>query len=311
MTTLATSERSATTRTGISIRHLDKSYGPLDVLEDLALDLAPDRVYGLLGPNGAGKTTLMSVICNHTFRSGGTILIDGEDPAENAPVLARMCFIHEDQPYNDAFSVASILATMPAFYPGWDEALCQRLVGRFRLPVQRPSRKLSRGQKSALAIVISLASRAPYTFLDEPYLGLDPTAREIFYEELLTDIGDHPRTVIMSTHLIDEAADLMEEVIVLHQGKVVLQADVDEARSSAFVARGLTEDVREFAAGRETIAEHALGRILSATIGGRVGAADEQRATERRIALEPASLQDLIAALGIQDLTTALTQENR
>ena len=311
MTSVVTSERATATRTGISIRHLDKSYGPLDVLENLDLDLAPDRVYGLLGPNGAGKTTLMSVICNHTFRSGGTILIDGANPAENAPVLARTCFIREDQLYNDAFSVASILATMPAFYPGWDEALCQRLVARFRLPIERSSRKLSRGQKSALAIVISLASRAPYTFLDEPYLGLDPTAREIFYEELLTDIGEHPRTVIMSTHLIDEAADLMEEVIVLHQGKVVLQADVDEARSSAFVARGLTENVREFALGRETIAEHALGRILSATIRGRVGAAVEQRAAELRIALEPASLQDLIAALGIHDLTTALTQENR
>ncbi len=311
MTSLATPESATTTRTGISIRHLDKSYGRLEVLEDLNLDLAPNRVYGLLGPNGAGKTTLMSVICNHTFRSGGSIRIDGEDPAENAPVLARLCFIREDQPYNDAFSVASILSTMPSFYPGWDEDLCRRLVSRFRLPIERPSRKLSRGQKSALAIVISLARRAPYTFLDEPYLGLDPTAREIFYSELLADISEHPRTIIMSTHLIDEAADLMEEVIVLHQGKVVLQADVDEARSSAFVARGLAEDVREFAAGRDTIAEHALGRILSATIRGKVSAADEQRAAEKRIALEPASLQDLIAALGIHDLTTALTQENR
>ncbi len=311
MTSVAAPVSASTTRTGISIRHLDKSYGRLAVLEHLDLDLAPDRVYGLLGPNGAGKTTLMSVICNHTFRTGGTVLLDGQDPAENAPVLARTCFIREDQPYNDAFSVASILATMPAFYPAWDEDLCRRLVSRFRLPVERPSRKLSRGQKSALAIVISLASRAPYTFLDEPYLGLDPTAREIFYEELLTDIGNHPRTVVMSTHLIDEAADLMEEVIVLHQGKVVLQADVDDARSSAFVARGLAEDVREFAAGREVIAEHALGRILSATIRGKVTPADEQVAAGKRIALEPASLQDLIAALGIHDLTTALTQEIR
>jgi len=301
----------STTRTGISIRHLDKSYGRLAVLENLDLDLAPDRVYGLLGPNGAGKTTLMSVICNHTFRTGGTVLLDGQDRRRTPPVLARTCFIREDQPYNDAFSVASILATMPAFYPAWDEDLCRRLVSRFRLPVERPSRKLSRGQKSALAIVISLASRAPYTFLDEPYLGLDPTAREIFYEELLTDIGNHPRTVVMSTHLIDEAADLMEEVIVLHPREGRPQADVDDARSSAFVARGLAEDVREFAAGREVIAEHALGRILSATIRGKVTPADEQVAAGKRIALEPASLQDLIAALGIHDLTTALTQEIR
>ncbi len=310
MTTLATPDL-ATVTSGISIRHLDKSYGNLLVLDNLNLDLAPDRVYGLLGPNGAGKTTLMSVICNHTFRSAGTVLLDGDDPAENAPVLARTCFIREDQAYNDVFSVGAILGIMPGFYPSWDEDLCRRLVGRFRLPLRRSARKLSRGQKSALAIVISLASRAPYTFLDEPYLGLDPTAREIFYEELMADIAEHPRTIVMSTHLIDEAADLMEEVVVLHQGTVVLHADVDEARSSAFVARGRVDDVRAFAAGREIVAEHALGQILSVTIRGSVGPEEEDLAASRHVSLEPASLQDLIAALGIHDLTTALTQENR
>ena len=264
-----------------------------------------------MGPNGAGKTTLMSTICNHTFHSGGTILIDGEDPAENAAVLQRTCFIHEDQPYNDAFSVASILKVMPNFYPDWDEALAQRLVSRFRVPVERRARKLSRGQKSAFAIVISLASRAAYTFLDEPYLGLDPTAREIFYEELLTDFGTHPRTVVMSTHLIDEAADLMEEVVVLHEGEIVLQADVDAARSSAFVARGLADEVRAFALDREILSERSLGRILSATIRGQVTADDEDKAAANRISIEPVSLQDLIAALGIHTLTSALTTENR
>jgi len=253
----------------------------------------------------------MSTICNHSFPSGGTILVDGENPAENAAVLERMCFIHEDQPYNDAFSVGSILHVMPTFYPDWDDALAQGLVARFQLPLERGPRKLSRGQKSAFAIVISLASRAPYTFLDEPYLGLDPTAREIFYEELLADYGAHPRTIVMSTHLIDEAADLMEEVIVLHEGEIVLQADVDDARSSAYIARGLADEVRAFVAGRDVIAERSLGRILSATIRGHVTADDEEKAAASRISIEPVSLQDLIAALGIHTLTSALTTENR
>jgi ABC-2 type transport system ATP-binding protein len=296
---------------GIRIQQLRKSYGSLEVLSGLDLSLEPGRIYGLVGPNGAGKTTLMSTICNHTFPSGGTIFVDGENPAENASILARMCFIHEDQPYNEAFSIGSILRVLPTFYPDWDEALAQRLIARFQLPLERRARKLSRGQKSAFAIVISLASRAPYTFLDEPYLGLDPTAREIFYEELLTDYGAHPRTIIMSTHLIDEAADLMEQVIVLHEGEIVLQADVDEARSSAYVARGLADEVRAFAAGRDVIAEKSLGRILSATIRGQVTADDEVKAAEGRISIEPVSLQDLIAALGIHTLTSALTTENR
>jgi ABC-2 type transport system ATP-binding protein len=300
-----------TETSGIQIRQLYKSYGSLEVLSGLNLDLPAGHIYGLVGPNGAGKTTLMSTICNHTFPSSGTIRIDGENPAENARVLGRTCFIHEDQPYNDVFNVGSILGVMPTFYPGWDETLARRLVTRFQLPLERRARKLSRGQKSAFAIVISLASRAAYTFLDEPYLGLDPTAREIFYEELLTDFGAHPRTIVMSTHLIDEAADLMEEVIVLHEGEIVLQADVDDARNSAYVARGLADDVRAFARGLDIIAERALGRILSATIRGRATAADEEKAAASRISLEPVGLQDLIAALGIHTLTSALTTENR
>jgi ABC-2 type transport system ATP-binding protein len=103
----------------------------------------------------------------------------------------------------------------------------------------------------------------------------------------------------------------MEEVVVLHQGSVVLQAEVEDARRSAYVARGIAEDVREFVAGREVIAERSLGRILSTTVRGELTPLDEQRAARSRISLEPASLQDLIAALGIHDLTTALTQENR
>ena len=301
----------ATEASGIRIQQLRKSYGSLEVLWGLDLSLAPGHIYGLIGPNGAGKTTLMSTICNHTFPSGGTILVDGEDPAENAGVLERMCFIHEDQPYNDAFSVGAILRVMPTFYPDWDDALAQRLVTRFQVPLGRRPRKLSRGQKSAFAIVISLASRAPYTFLDEPYLGLDPTAREIFYEELLTDYAAHPRTIVMSTHLIDEAADLMEEVIVLHEGEIVLQADVDDARNSAYVARGLADDVRAFALGRDVIAERTLGRILSATIRGQATSDAEATAIANRISLQPVSLQDLIAALGIHTLTSALTTENR
>lgn len=300
----------ATETSGIRIQQLHKSYGSLEVLSGLDLSLEPGHIYGLVGPNGAGKTTLMSTICNHTFPSGGTILIDGENPAENAAILAQTCFIHEDQPYNEAFTVGSVLRVMPTFYPDWDEALAQRLIDRFQLPLGRRARKLSRGQKSAFAIIISMASRAPYTFLDEPYLGLDPTAREIFYEELLSDYGTHPRTIIMSTHLIDEAADLMEQVIVLHEGEVVLQADVEEARSSAYVARGLADDVRAFAVGRDVITERSLGRILSATIRGQITSEAESVAAAARISLEPVSLQDLIAALGIHTLTNALTTEN-
>lgn len=289
---------------GITLHGVAKSYGANHVLTDVSAVLPAGKIYGLLGANGAGKTTLMALICNHTFRSAGTILIDGEDPRENAAILAQTCFVREDQPYNDAFSVRDILSALPHFYPGWDARLADGLVERFRIPIKTKAKKLSRGQRSALAIVISLASRAPYTFLDEPYLGLDPAARSVFYDELLRDYAEHPRTVIMSTHLIDEAADLMEEVLVLHHGGIDLRADTDEARTSAFVVRGLEAQVHSLIDDREVLSERRLGRILSATVRGAVTLEDERRAEADHLSIEPASLQELVAAIGISDIPT-------
>ncbi|HNV12147.1 MAG TPA: ABC transporter ATP-binding protein, partial [Propionibacteriaceae bacterium] len=248
---------------GIACAHLVKSYGSTRVLTDVTFDLEPGHVYGLLGINGAGKTTLMATILNHTFRTSGSVTIDGEDPRENAPILARTCFVREDQKYNENFSVTQVLAVLPAFYPDWDADLAARLLDAFRLPRTTGTRKLSRGQRSALAIVISLACRAPYTFLDEPYLGLDPAARVIFYDALSRDQAAHPRTIIMSTHLIDEAADLMDEVLVLHEGTIVLRAGVGDARRAAFTVRGPASAVHALLTGREVIAERRIGRALS------------------------------------------------
>lgn len=294
---------------GISLSRVTKNYGKNHVLVDVTADLAPGRVYGLLGANGAGKTTLMSLICNHTFPTAGTILVDGQNPAENPEVLARMCFVREDQRYNDAFSAANIMAVLPDFYPGWDAELAGSLMDRFRVPWKTKTNKLSRGQRSALAITIALASRAPYTFLDEPYLGLDPTARSIFYDELIRAIAAHPRTVIMSTHLIDEAADLMEDVLVLHEGRIALRADIDDARHSAFILRGLEPEVRALIGSRQVLAERRLGAILSATVRGHVDEELQERAAYGRVSVEPATLQELVAAIGLHALTEAPSKE--
>ena len=308
MTTADSLSPQADPAPGITLRGLSKSYGPTEVLVDVTAHLAPGRIYGLLGANGTGKTTLLAFIAGHTFRDGGEILIDGQDPREHAPTLARLCFVHEDQAYNDAFSVADILAVMPAFYADWDAATAIRLVRRFRIPQRTRSRKLSRGQRSALAIVLALASGAAYTFLDEPYLGLDATARGIFYDELLAAYAaSHeqasagttaPRTFVMSTHLIDEAAELIEEVLVLDGGRIVLQADVDEARRTAFLARGFEGDVLALAEGRELLSTRRLGGILTATIRGDLTAEDRRWATQARVSIEPTTLQELVAAIG-------------
>ncbi|MDN5699764.1 MAG: ABC transporter ATP-binding protein [Kocuria sp.] len=290
---------------GIQIRNLNKSFGKKHVLKDITVDFAPNRVHGLLGANGVGKTTLMAVILNHKFRSSGEVLIDGEDPRENAKVLERTCFIHEDQKFHDDDTPTSLLRILPRFYPEWDAALAERLASRFRLPMGTRTVKLSRGQRSALAIVIGLASRAPYTFMDEPYLGLDPAHRSLFYEEFAREIAEHPRTVILSTHLIDEVSDLLENVVMLEDGQVTLNADIDHARDSAFVLRGLEPVVRELVGERQVFREHRLGNILSVTVDGSATDDDHRRAAQSNVSVEPVTLQELVAARGMRGMDNA------
>ena len=122
---------------GITLHAVTKSFGGNHVLRGVTADLPADRIYGLLGANGVGKTTLMALICGHTFRSGGQILIDGEDPVENAAVLRRTCFVHEDQRYNDNFTVAQVLAPGPAYFPNWSAETAERLARRFRWTADR------------------------------------------------------------------------------------------------------------------------------------------------------------------------------
>jgi len=279
---------------------LNKSFGKKHVLRDITVDFAPDRVHGLLGANGVGKTTLMSVILHHTFRSSGEVLIDGEDPRENARLLERTCFVHEDQKFHDDDTPASLLRILPTFYPTWDTDLAERLASRFKLPMSTRTSKLSRGQRSALAIVISLAARAPYTFMDEPYLGLDPGHRALFYEEFARAMAEHPRTVILSTHLIDEVSDLLENVVMIEDGRVTVDADIDDAQDSAFVLRGLEPVVRDVVGARRVLREYRLGNILSVTVDGTATAEDRRRADAANVSLEPVTLQELVAARGMR-----------
>lgn len=287
---------------GIRLNGVTKSFGSKQVLTGIDLDLPAGRIYGLLGANGVGKTTLMSLICGHMFLSGGQIRIDGENPVENATVLQRTCFIREDQRYNDAFSAGQILRVVPHFYRDWSQEVADRLVRRFRLPLRTPSKKLSRGQRTALAATIALASRAEYTFLDEPYLGLDAAARGIFYEELVTEFAAFPRTVLLSTHLIDEIVDILEDVVILDQGTVAVHTDIETAGRSAYVVRGPEAPVQKFVAGRDVLTRRRVGSVAVATVRGTVGAADTDEAAQQHLTVAPAGLQDFVAALGIRSL---------
>ncbi|MGH3068760.1 MAG: ABC transporter ATP-binding protein [Streptosporangiaceae bacterium] len=277
----------------ISAAALGRRYRDQVALDNVSLAVQPGTVTGLLGRNGAGKTTLMRIVAGQEFPTTGAIRVFGAAPAESEAVLRRMVFVREEQSYPD-IRVHHAIRVASWFYPNWSEELAQQLLADFELPLGRRIRRLSRGMQSAVGIVIGLAARAELTVFDEPYAGLDAVARQLFYDRLLADFAEHPRTVLLSTHLIDEVADLLEHVVMLDHGRVVLDAPADDVRGTGMTVSGPATAVAEFVAGRTVWHEQRLGSRASVTISDPLDSAARARARALHLTLEPLSLQQLL-----------------
>jgi ABC-2 type transport system ATP-binding protein len=281
----------------IEVRGLTKRYRDTVAVDDVSFAIEKDTIYGLLGRNGAGKTTVMSILTAQNFASAGDVRVFGESPYENPSVLSRLCFVRESQKYPDDATAVHAFRTARLFFPNWDEDLARQLVGDFQLPLKKRIKKLSRGQLSAVGVVIGLASRAEITFFDEPYLGLDATARQIFYDRLLEDYAEHPRTVILSSHLIDEVSNLIEKVIVIDRGRIIVDDDTEAVRQRATNIVGDSAAVDAFVTGREILHHESLGRVSSVTVLGELDDADREKLRTAGLDTAPVSLQQLIVRL--------------
>ncbi|MRG59257.1 ATP-binding cassette domain-containing protein [Agromyces sp. CFH 90414] len=297
------------TATVVRASGLTKRYGSFTAVDGVDFALEENRIYGLLGRNGAGKTTIMQLLTGQLFPNAGELEVFGRTPAEHADVLRRLCFIAESQRYPEDFHAQHVFKAAPWFFENWDASFAERLIADFRLPLKRPIKKLSRGQLSAVGVIVGLASRAPLTFFDEPYLGLDAVARHIFYDRLLEDYAEYPRTIVLSTHLIDEVANLLEHIILIDQGRILLDRDAEEVRGSATTVAGARAVVEEFIGTRPVIGRESLGGLASVTIDGRLDQAERVRAAQLGLELAPVSLQQLIVHLTGTDLAGTAEQE--
>jgi ABC-2 type transport system ATP-binding protein len=278
----------------VSVQGVSKRYGSVAALDGVSFELHRNGIYGLLGRNGAGKTTLMQLLTGQQFAGAGSIRVFGADPVENSHVLQQVCFVKESQRYPDTFRVRHVLLAGRLLFPAWDEAFARSLIADFELPLARQVKKLSRGMLSALGVIVGLASRAPLTFFDEPYLGLDAASRQLFYDRLLADYAEFPRTVVLSTHLIDEVSDLIEHVLLIERGRLVLDEAADALRGQVVTLTGPAAAVDLLTVNTDELHREHLGQLTRATVRGTVSAG---RAREAGVQLEPVSLQQLVVRI--------------
>lgn len=293
----------------VEVKGLTKSYGQVKAVDHVSFTIEANKIYGLLGRNGAGKTTIMHMISSQQFATSGELKVFGEEPYENSRVLNQICFIKESQKYPDTFRVVDVIEVARSLFPNWDHAYAHALIEDFRLPLKRKIKKLSRGMLSSVGIVVGLASRAPLTIFDEPYLGLDAVARILFYDRLLEDYAEFPRTVILSTHLIDEVSRLLEHVLVIDNGKLIMNEDADALRGRACTVSGLATAVDSFTRGKELLERTAIGAAASATILGALSERDRKEAEAMGLEFAPVSMQQLIVHLTRTSIAGKGTEE--
>ena len=276
----------------VMMDRVTKRYRGVAALDGVSFALAENAIHGLLGRNGAGKTTTMQILTGQAFATSGTVEVFGRHPYENRGVLRRVCFVKESQRYPDFYQVRHALSAAALAFPNWDAQLAADLVADFALPPNRKIKNLSRGMLSAVGVVIGLASRAPLTFFDEPYLGLDPVARQMFYDRLLADHAEHPRTVVLSTHLIDEVSALIQHVVLIDGGRVLADAPADVLRRAAVTVSGPAAVVGSVVAGRRELYREQQGDVLRVTVLGA-----PERPPGQDLLFEPLSLQQLVVGM--------------
>ena len=278
---------------------LNKSYGKNQVLHNLELELLPGKIYGLIGRNGAGKTTLLGILTGQNTKNSGTVTYDGQSVWENQEVLNRICFSRELSPTlfsgPNNLKVSYYLRSAAIYYPGWDKEYAQRLLEEFGLNPKKKISQLSKGQMSMVTILIALASRAPLTILDEPAAGLDVVMRERFYQLLLEDFAQTGRTFVVSTHIIEEAASVFENVIILDQGRIIENCPTEELIDQFRYVTGREDVVDQVCQGLEVLSVQQMGRHKTVAVRG--DAVKLQAALQADVDVSPMNLQNVFVAL--------------
>jgi ABC-2 type transport system ATP-binding protein len=255
---------------------LTKRYGRTEALRGCDLSLAGGKVTGLVGPNGAGKTTLLQIAVGLHRPTAGRIRVLGLDPSGDAvALLARVGFVAQDRPLHQGFTVAETLEIGRRLNPRWDHAYALARVKHFALPLERPVRSLSAGQRAQVALTLALGKRPDVLLLDEPVANLDPVARLELLEELMGVVAEDGPSVILSSNVLADVERVCEYVVILVDGRVRISGDADELVRSHVVVSGPRRAAGEPADDGEVIEVRHAERQTTRLLRGHAAASED------------------------------------
>ncbi|RXI37483.1 ABC transporter ATP-binding protein [Clostridium tetani] len=286
----------------VKVEGLNKIFNKKKVLDNLSLEIEEDKIYGLVGKNGAGKSTLLKIISCYYVKSSGNVKVFGEEPFENEKILCQICFTSSDRTLPSYLKIGEILNTLKEFYPNWDEEFRRELIKKFQLDENKVFDELSKGMKAMVNLIIGLASRAPLTIYDEPYSGLDPVYRELFYKILLEDYEKNPRTIIFSTHYLDEVSRLFENLIIMDRGRVLINEEMDSLREKSFYIKGDRDTIEEIENNLNVINSEVYGNNKILWVFQEIPNVLREKIINKDLSIEPLGVRKLFVGLSLKDI---------
>lgn len=273
----------------IDFSNVSKRYGSTKAIDNLTLQLADKDIYCLLGRNGAGKTTLMNLIAGKVAASEGLVCVNGKKvDTLNMPENVEYIETAKKQ-FN--MRVIDLIKLAAGVSDGFDMDFALRMVDKFKLDKRKKYNALSFGMKTMVTTLISLSNSSDIVLLDEPVLGFDAIMRAQFYALLQESFSAHERIIVVSTHLIDEIADVSGQVVLIDKGRLIFHEDINTINEKAYKITGLKDDVNAAADGLNIVQRESIGKYEILYVF------DERISASEKIDLSNVSLQELFVKM--------------
>ena len=280
--------------TELTTEHLIKQFGNRVVLDDINLTLKPNTIYGLLGRNGAGKSTLLSIIANQITASSGTINWDKTPLTGRDHPLQAIYLMSEQNIFNKENRLKKIMKDTALLQGAFNQTLADKMLADFELNPKQKINQLSTGYRTIFKTIVALCVPADYVFLDEPILGLDANHRVLLYRYILEAYENRPRTFVLSTHIIEEIANLIEHVLILDQSRIIIDDDLETVLDHSYQISGPKEDVLAYCQELPILASEQIGTLYTNYLYTELPA---DRVIPDRVAIKHVDLQTIFIKL--------------
>lgn len=218
----------------IKVNGIYKSYGDMEVVKNINLNIPKGAIYGLIGSNGAGKTTLLKTMTGIFKADKGSITIGNEEVYENVIAKEKIFFVTDNPYYYSDYTIKNMAKFYKGIYSTWDDEKYHRLKGVFKIDENKKIKNMSKGMKRQVAIWLALSTNTDILVLDEPLDGLDALMRQKVKKLIFQEVIDRKLTVVISSHNLRELEDFCDHIAIIHNGELVLEKDIDELKEKIF-----------------------------------------------------------------------------